>query len=135
MLSSFCSKPECAEKIANDEASFVIQSLLRLLKMEEKECSINGHVTAAACAALAFLACHPIGAKGDACMTGPHRKQLLDAGAFPSLLFALTHPPNDPSCKSVVEQSAAIGVMYLSTMVSPKEPFGREKMFLGWKIG
>lgn len=32
---------------------------------------------AAAATALSFLACHPIGARGDACLTGPHRKALV----------------------------------------------------------
>ena len=32
---------------------------------------------AAAATALAFLACHPMGAKGDDCLTGPHRNDLL----------------------------------------------------------
>ena len=116
-LSTFCSNEDCAHKIADDEGCDVIQSLLFLLKHPTNAVSTNGHVMAAACAGLAFLACHPIGAQGDDCMTGPHRQQLLDAGAFDALLSALVHPPEDPSCKSVVEESAAIGVMYLSTMV------------------
>ena len=102
-----------------DRESVVIQALLFLLQHQsERVFSTNGHVIAAACTGLAFLACHPIGAQGDDCMSGPHRKQLIDAGTFHALLSALVHPPEDTSCKSIVEESAAIGVMYLSTMVT-----------------
>lgn len=114
----------------------MIQSLLRLLKNPVDDLpSPNGHVVAAACTALAFLACHPIGARGEACMTGPHRKQLLDAGAFHALLSALVRPPEDPSCKSVVEESAAIGVMYLSTMVRPWQGCLCYSLLTGWQTG
>ncbi|KAK9861349.1 hypothetical protein WJX84_011522 [Apatococcus fuscideae] len=44
-----------------------------------------GHVRAAAATALAFLACHPMGAKGDDCLTGPHRIDLLQAYAVTAL--------------------------------------------------
>jgi len=100
-----------------DKELVAIKSLLMLLKSEEG-LSTNGHVVAAACTGIAFLACHPIGAKGDDCLTGPYRKQLISAGSLNALLAALLHPPNDQSCKSIVEETAAIGFMYLSTMVA-----------------
>ena len=109
--------------MVDDERSSVIRALLHLLGTPNDAAhSKSGHVVAAACAGLAFLACHPIGAQGDACMTGPHRKKLLDAGAFHALLSALSDPPEDPSCKPIVEESAAIGFMYLSTMVTIYSP-------------
>jgi hypothetical protein len=37
-------------------------------------------VRAAACICLAFLASHPLDAKGNECMSGPHRGRLLAAG-------------------------------------------------------
>lgn len=78
----------------------------------------SGHVCAAACTGLAFLACHLMGSKGDDCLTGPFRKKLLDIGAFGGLLLAALDPPKEDQFKSIIEQSAAVGVMHLSTMVS-----------------
>jgi hypothetical protein len=75
-----------------------------------------GHVKASACAGLAFLACHPLGAAGDECMSGPHRDRLLASGAFGCLLRAALTTVGDEECDMIVEQAAAIGIMYLSTM-------------------
>ena len=77
-----------------------------------------GHVRAAAATAIAFLACHPIGAKGDECMWGPYREALLEAGALRVLLEAALAPTQDEVCRKVIEKAAAVGVMYLCTVVS-----------------
>ncbi len=77
-----------------------------------------GHVRAAAATAIAFLACHPIGAKGDECMWGPYREALLEAGALRVLLEAALAPTEDDNCRKVIEKAAAVGVMYLCTVVS-----------------
>lgn len=45
-------------------------------------------VRAAACTTLAFLACHPLGARGDACLVGPFRWGL--AGRLQSLPTAVS---------------------------------------------
>lgn len=37
---------------------------------------------AAACTTLAFLACHPLGARGDDCLIGPFRTRLLQVRAI-----------------------------------------------------
>ncbi len=63
-----------------------------------------GHVKASACAGLAFLACHPIGAEGDECMYGPHRTKLLEMGTFGTLLRAALTTVNDPDCDMIVQQ-------------------------------
>lgn len=76
-----------------------------------------GHVRAAAATAIAFLACHPIGAKGDECMWGPYREALLEAGALRVLLEAALAPTQDEVCRKVIEKAAAVGVMYLCTVV------------------
>ena len=73
---------------------------------------------AAAATAIAFLACHPIGAKGDECMWGPYRETLLEAGALRVLLEAALAPTQDEVCRKVIEKAAAVGVMYLCTVVS-----------------
>lgn len=133
-LATFCSSNDYAKKMAQEEASPTIQTLLFLLKCDSSEyTSIDGHAIAAACTGLAFLACHPIGAQGEECMTGilssfpsfvqvsllgPYRKMLLEHGAYSVLLSALVHPPENEDCRAIVEESAAIAVMYLSTMVT-----------------
>ncbi len=90
---------------------------------------------AAACTALAFLASHPLSARGDECMAGPYRERLLAPGAFTALLrsaliaqaaladsgeviqedgpIALLNPNH------IVMQAAAVGLMHLCTMVRP----------------
>lgn len=77
-----------------------------------------GHVRAAAATAIAFLACHPIGAKGEECMWGPYREALLEAGSLRVLLEAALAPTQDETCRKVIEKAAAVGVMYLCTVVS-----------------
>lgn len=63
-----------------------------------------GHVKASACAGLAFLSCHPIGAEGDECMHGPYRHKLLEMGAFGALLRAALTSVMDPECDMIVQQ-------------------------------
>lgn len=76
-----------------------------------------GHVRAAASTCLAFLSCHPLGASGDACLAGPFRQRLLAVGAFGALLRAALASTGDDPCDAIIQQTAAVGVMYLSTMV------------------
>ena len=76
----------------------------------------SGHARAAAATGLAFLACHPLGARGDDCLVGPYRPALLRAGALGGLLrCALRSDAGE--VRGIVEQAAAVGVMYLATMV------------------
>lgn len=102
----------------SDPDDRTVSTLMSFLTVEDtEEFTGAGHVCAAACTGLAFLACHNIGAKGDDCLTGPFREKLLEIGAFGGLLFAALHPHEEEEFRSIIEQSAAIGVMYLSTMV------------------
>lgn len=118
-LATFCSNIRCATTLMSDPEDRTISTLMSFLTVEDtEEFAGAGHVCAAACTGLAFLACHKIGAKGDDCLTGPFRKKLLDIGAFGGLLTAALHPHEEAQFRSIIEQSAAIGVMYLSTMVS-----------------
>lgn len=80
-----------------------------------------GHVRAAASTCLAFLACHPLGARGDTCLTGPFRSRLLNVGAFGALLKAALASSADDPCDAIIQQTAAVGIMYMSTMVSAQE--------------
>eukprot|EP00955_Chlamydomonas_euryale_P007322 77488-Chlamydomonas_euryale.AAC.3 len=75
-----------------------------------------GHVKASAVAGVAFLCVHPLGALGDACMTGPYRTALLDHGAFGVLLRAALSGIGDEECDTIVQQACSIGLMYMSTM-------------------
>lgn len=112
-------------------ASMQTPSLMMLLPPADEA----PHVRAAACTALAFLASHPLSARGDECMTGPYRERLLATGAFTALLrsaliaqaaladsgeviqedgpIALLNP------NQIVMQAAAVGLMHLCTMVRP----------------
>lgn len=57
-----------------------------------------------------------MGAKGDDCLVGPYRPALLRVGALRGLLRCALQA-EDRECRAIVEQAAAVGVMYLSTMV------------------
>jgi hypothetical protein len=74
-------------------------------------------VRAAACTTLAFLACHPMGARGDACLAGPFRQRLLAAGAFGALLRAALGSSAEDHVDPIIQQTAAVGIMMLATMV------------------
>lgn len=74
---------------------------------------------AAASTCVAFLACHPIGAKGDTCLSGPFRERLLAVGAFGALLKAALACSADEPHDAMIQQTAAVGIMYMATMVSP----------------
>lgn len=73
---------------------------------------------AAASTCLAFLACHPLGAKGDSCLEGPFRQQLLGVGTFGALLKAALACSPEDVCDAIIQQTAAVGLMYLATSVS-----------------
>lgn len=79
-----------------------------------------GYVSAAACTCLAFLSCHPLGARGDHCLVGPFRSKLLEVGAFGALLKAALSSSADDVCDPIIQQTAAVGIMYMSTMVRPE---------------
>lgn len=79
--------------------------------------AVAGHVRAAASTCLAFLACHPLGAKGDTCLWGPFRTKLLEVGALGALLKAALMSSSDDPCNNIIQQTAAVGIMYLTTMV------------------
>ncbi|GMH33927.1 hypothetical protein BSKO_01761 [Bryopsis sp. KO-2023] len=116
-LATFCSEFECATTLMSDPKDTTLKTLMFFLSVEDKASFTgSGHVRAAACTGLAFLACHRIGAQGDECLTGPFREKLLDIGAFGGLLLAALEPPEEEQFKTIIEQSAAVGVMYLSTM-------------------
>lgn len=56
-----------------------LTTLMTLVEVFETEnFERASHVKASACAGVAFLACHPIGAEGDECMNGPYRTKLLE---------------------------------------------------------
>lgn len=86
-------------------------------------CCVAGDIRAAACSCLSFLSCHPLGATGDACLTGPHRPRLLQLGTFSALLKAALASSGEVgegamgAAAAVVQQTASVGIMYLATMV------------------
>ena len=92
-------------------------------RLESCSCVITDDGGLLVCS-LGFLAGHSFTAKGEECMVGPHRKQLLEQGALDKLLEAALTPDDvETSVFKVIQHSAAVGVMYLSTMagtVSPK---------------
>eukprot|EP00951_Prasinocladus_malaysianus_P016142 scaffold125306_cov22-Prasinocladus_malaysianus.AAC.1 len=65
---------------------------------------------------LAFLSGHSFLAEGDDCMVGPHRPRLLERGALDKLLEAALTKDQEEATFKVIQHSAAVGVMYLSTM-------------------
>jgi hypothetical protein len=84
---------------------------------DEPGFSNAGHVRAAASTCLAFLACHPVGAKGDTCLVGPYRERLLRVGTLGALLRAALASSADCTCNNIIQQTAAVGIMFLATMV------------------
>lgn len=80
-------------------------------------CCNAGHVRAAASTCLAFLACHPLGAKGDTCLWGPFREKLLSIGTLGALLRAALMSSRDDPCNNIIQQTAAVGIMYLCCQV------------------
>lgn len=93
-------------------------TMLRLCMTFVAMATATGHVRAAASTCLAFLACHPLGAKGDGCLWGPFRTQLLAVGTLGVLLRAALTSSSDDPCNNIIQQTAAVGIMYLTTMVS-----------------
>eukprot|EP00198_Chlamydomonas_reinhardtii_P003541 XP_001692877.1 flagellar associated protein [Chlamydomonas reinhardtii] len=116
-LATLAANPDAALLIMtspNDVALVFLMSMLDCVETENFEQA--GHVKASACAGVAFLACHPIGAEGDECMFGPFRQKLLGLGAFGALLRAALSSVLESDCDRIIQQAAAIGLMYLSTM-------------------
>ncbi|KAL3152291.1 hypothetical protein ABBQ32_001362 [Trebouxia sp. C0010 RCD-2024] len=115
-LATLASDPTVAQ-LAMQPGSGIVHALLQLISTSDDDAFAGaGHVRAAAATAIAFLACHPIGAKGDECMWGPYREALLEAGALRVLLEAALAPTQDETCRKVIEKAVAVGVMYLCTV-------------------
>eukprot|EP00873_Tetraselmis_striata_P034657 jgi/Tetstr1/454921/TSEL_041784.t1 len=105
------------ESHKDDSDGGPVHALLQLVTIKDKlELRGNGHSRAAATTGLAFLAGHSFKSQGDECMFGPHRMQLLACGTMDRLLEAALTKDADPELFSVIQHSAAVGVMYLSTM-------------------
>jgi hypothetical protein len=83
-MASLASNATCAAVLMADDASHgAVAALMLLAKVHERGLfQHSGHVRAAAACALSFLACHNMGARGDACLTGPYREALLQQGAL-----------------------------------------------------
>ncbi|KAK9825957.1 hypothetical protein WJX74_001162 [Apatococcus lobatus] len=100
-LATFSCNATSAEAMMSPGSPVVATLLVMLTARETSLFQGAGHVRAAAATALAFLACHPMGAKGDDCLTGPHRIDLLQAGAMTALLQAALDPVgNEESCQA-----------------------------------
>ena len=127
-FATLAANEDCAHLIMNTPKSAALRAIMTLLDVTEAETfASTGHVRKCACTCLAFLASHPIGVKGDACLSGPFRKRLLQMGAFTALLkAALLSPKDDASCDLIIQQAAAIGIMYLCTMVIREVKFDIE---------
>lgn len=77
-IATLASNPDTAELIMTCPNDIALSTLMLLVEVFETEMFERaGHVKASACAGIAFLACHPIGAEGDECMHGPHRCAFL----------------------------------------------------------
>lgn len=84
-LAVLSSDERCAVMIAEVENNPIIKTLLALTDVkpqEDGETDVTqydvmppyaGSIRATACAAIAFLCCHPMGATGEDCFKGPHR--------------------------------------------------------------
>eukprot|EP00803_Ostreobium_quekettii_P006067 evm.model.scf_440.6 EVM.evm.TU.scf_440.6 scf_440:39552-53991(-) len=122
-LATFCSEEVCARSLMSDPDDGPLRALMILLTVEDTEVFRRaGHVRAAATTGLAFLSCHPLGAKGDDCLEGPFRAKLIEIGAFGGLLLSALEPPPEDDCRQIIQQSSAVGVMYLSTVAGDVEP-------------
>lgn len=116
-LATLSASPDAATLIMtcpNDVALNMLMAMLEVVQTENFDQA--GHVKASACAGVAFLACHPIGAEGEKSMNGPFREKLLSVNAFGALLRAALSSVMEPECYQIIQQAAAIGAMYLSTM-------------------
>ncbi|MEW5306191.1 MAG: hypothetical protein WDW36_008675 [Sanguina aurantia] len=122
-LATLAASPTAAQLIMTAPGGGPLATLMALVEVFETESFERAsHVKASACAGVAFLACHPIGAEGDECMNGPYRTQLLEIGAFGALLRAALTSVLDPECDVIIQQAAAIGVMYMSSMAGAVDP-------------
>eukprot|EP00884_Botryococcus_braunii_P001896 jgi/Botrbrau1/11707/Bobra.0195s0036.1 len=116
-LATLSSNARMAQLLMDIPDNMGIRALL-LLTLKETEQEVVCHVRAAAATALSFLSGHPIGACGDDCLTGPHRKSLVAQGAFTALLRAACTADKSQACGDIIELASSVGVMYLSTAVS-----------------
>lgn len=122
-LATLASDAFCAELIMNTPGDAALATALALVEAEESDTfGATVDIKAAACTCLAFLTCHPIGARGDDCLTGPYRGKLLQVGAFGSLLKAALSSPAGSRGDDIIQQAAAVGIMYLSTAAGAVEP-------------
>eukprot|EP00798_Chlamydomonas_sp_ICE-L_P023775 gene23775-9334_t len=104
-LATLSSVHETAELVMTSPGDGALKTLITLLEVYETDVFDRaGHVKAAACAGVAFLTCHPIGAKGDDCMHGPYRTKLLEMGAFGALLRAALTSVDNEECDMIVQQ-------------------------------
>ncbi|KAF8071180.1 hypothetical protein HT031_001262 [Scenedesmus sp. PABB004] len=125
-LASLASNNVAAGFIMAAPGDSVARAVLALLEVEDDPgFSSAGHVRAAASTCLAFLACHPLGARGDTCLSGPFRDRLLAVGALGALLRAALASSADDHCDAIIQQTAAAGAvgapelaMYAALMTS-----------------
>ncbi|KXZ56071.1 hypothetical protein GPECTOR_2g953 [Gonium pectorale] len=116
-IATLAANPDAAMLIMNSPDDIALKFMMAMLDaIETENFEQAGYVKASACAGVAFLACHPIGAEGDECMYGPFRTKLLNMGAFGALLRAALSSVLDSECDRIIQQAAALGLMYLSTM-------------------
>lgn len=116
-MATLSSTEETADLLISCPGDLALLTLLTLSEVEVSDAFERaGHVKASACAGVAFLACHPLGAEGDACMNGPHRTKLLELGAFGTLLRAALKSVDDEECDMIVQQASAIGLMFLASV-------------------
>eukprot|EP00967_Tisochrysis_lutea_P157864 scaffold321434_cov18-Tisochrysis_lutea.AAC.1 len=110
---SKCVQVDCQRIVAKSLESSLILYTTRFFTSQHKQDSAcllahaltqDCHVKASACAGIAFLSCHPIGAEGDECMYGPYRTKLLEMGALGGLLRAALTSVMDEECDMVVQQ-------------------------------
>lgn len=109
-MASLASNARCAEVLmAEDKHHGAVAALMLLAKVHDRGVfQQSGHVRASAACALSFLACHNMGARGDACLTGPYRPALLEQGALVRACLRLVLPWADPRrCTGVVYRPPA----------------------------
>eukprot|EP00892_Ulva_mutabilis_P009686 jgi/Ulvmu1/708/UM010_0080.1 len=92
-MASLASNARCAEVLMAEDAQHgAVAALMLLAKVHDRGVfQQSGHVRASAACALSFLACHNMGARGDACLTGPYRPALLEQGALVRTVPVLYH--------------------------------------------
>ncbi len=122
-LATLAANPDAAQLIMDSPDDVALNFLMAMLDCVETEnFERAGHVKASACAGVAFLACHPIGAEGDECMCGPFRTKLLGLGAFGALLRAALSSVMDSECDRIIQQVGwgTTGLGYTATGLSSR---------------